>query len=300
MLLPIVEPRRKTLVTVDHVRQTITKLLSEAPAEPSAEVDLLLARSNRASQAGAPNSGIRLLSEEAAWAASFLYYTPIIINWDKQDARLPLALIRQGHRGIGDHALTLFFTEDSTVFDQSHIFFDGAWGAALAEITTNEALSWALYLSQLPAAAPGGTSLQRLPMKANSKIREAVAHATLPPEAAAESTAIRLNSVMALRRLFKTRNELVTVTVNDLLILYRGVHGQRYTPSLRLSEALQRLRSNPAAHKAYPMIEEAIDKVQHSNPAILSQWMPAKHHRENASTRSHSAIRCSICCTGTT
>ena len=58
--------------------------------------------------------------------------------------------------GITVQAPLFIKTGETFVFDQSHIFFDGAWGTALSEIMTNEALSWAHYLSMLPSPAPAG------------------------------------------------------------------------------------------------------------------------------------------------
>jgi len=63
-----------------------------------------------------------------------LRQAPVWFNSDQRPRRLPLAELRQAARGRGDHALTLFDTGETLVFDQSHIFFDGTWGAALAEI----------------------------------------------------------------------------------------------------------------------------------------------------------------------
>ena len=83
--------------------------------------------------------------------------TPIFMNVDALQAHNaignPLAQTRQVERGIGSHALTILDLGKTIAFDQSHIFFDGAWGAALAEIITNEALSWAVYFHQTPASA---------------------------------------------------------------------------------------------------------------------------------------------------
>jgi hypothetical protein len=230
------------------------------------DLDVLLARAGRPAQ---PQLRALLDGNESA-SIQTLGYTPIILNWDRQDARLPLSAIRQTKRGIGDHALTLFFTQDSTVFDQSHIFFDGAWGAALAEIMTGEALSWAVYFAQLPPPAPGALP-QCLSLVATPGVRQAAASAQLPAEAAAESTAIRLGPVMALRRLFKTRNDLINVTVNDLLVLYRSVHGKRYQPSGLLRAQVERMVTSAdlAERSLGGMIFDAWEKIVQANPAIL-------------------------------
>src|SRR5579859_4328179 len=212
VLIPVSSAPEGAMPDVESVRTLAACVLSHPHNGPSVSTDLLLAEASRSAQAGAPKAGLRALPDAQA-AVSALAHAPIILNWDQCDARLPLTAIRQGNRGVGDHALTLFFTPESTVFDQSHIFFDGTWGAALAEIMTGEALSWALYLAQLPASNPRQESLSFLPMAASDRLREAAAQARLSAEAGAESTAIRLAPVMALRRLFKTRNDLLNLTV---------------------------------------------------------------------------------------
>ncbi len=83
-----------------------------------------------------------------------LRFAPILISADTRSRSLPLSELRQAERGVGSHALTIFDTGETFVFDQSHIFFDGAWGTALSEIMTNEALSWARYLNLLPSPTP--------------------------------------------------------------------------------------------------------------------------------------------------
>jgi hypothetical protein len=278
-LMPVFDTQRGTVIGLDTIRSGVAYLLTEPPHESPAEVDMLLARASRAAQAGAPRSGLRATSSEAQQVAAALQYAPIILNWDRRDARLPLAVIRQEHRGIGDHALTLFFTDESTIFDQSHIFFDGAWGAALAEIMTNEALSWALYLSRLPDASPPAAPVSYVPMAASAKLREAAEKAQVAAEATAESTTIRLGPMMALRRLFRTRNDLINVTVNDLLILYRSLHGRRYSPFPPLQRSLAVLWQDgrPESRQAYHMILEAIEKAQRSNPAILIPMDASQH-----------------------
>jgi hypothetical protein len=87
-------------------------------------------------------------------------YAPILINADRRDRKLPLAELRQTERGIGSHALTIFDAGETFAFDQSHIYFDGAWGSAFAEIMTNEALSWARYFASLPPATPNVSGIR--------------------------------------------------------------------------------------------------------------------------------------------
>jgi hypothetical protein len=265
--IPVLDSNKIASYDVQTLRGIANAILASPGAVSGGDLDLLLVGASRSAQASLRSKAGAATQESIA----MLSHAPIIINWDRRDAQLPLALIRQGRRGIGDHALTLFFTDESTVFDQSHIFFDGAWGASLAEIMTGEALSWALYLAQLPQASPLRSSLPRLTLIASMEVREAVTQVQLPAEATAESTGIRLSSVLALRRLLKMRSDLVNVTVNDLLILYRTIHGQRYIPSSTLMAALDRLQadSRSPSRDIYRAIDEAIKKAQSSNPAIL-------------------------------
>ena len=84
------------------------------------------------------------------------------------------------------------------VFDQSHIFFDGAWGAALAEIMTNEATSWGVYLYTLDRPEPAqktppsvSVSLTKGEMALIQKLPR-VEH-----EAWAESAGIKIKAILA-------------------------------------------------------------------------------------------------------
>lgn len=199
-----------------------------------------------------------------------LRLAPVLINSDQRPRQLPLAEIRQTERGVGDHALTVFDTGETIVFDQSHIFFDGAWGAALAEIVTNEALSWAVYLAALPQAAAGGALPRRLafPIQApDVALLDPAPRVT--PEADAETEAINVKPILALRKLFKRRNDLLQLTVNDLLVLYRAIHALTYQPAPDLARALQDLARDPRARKAAMAAIAALDNTEPVNPAIL-------------------------------
>jgi hypothetical protein len=241
---------------IHAVRSAVAALLqSGGEREHESELDVLLARARRPGQAG-----LRAMADAGGREAiQALGYTPIILNWDHRDSRAPLSVVRQARRGIGDHALTLFFTQDSTVFDQSHIFFDGAWGAALAEIMTGEALSWAVYFAQVPPATPS-LPPKTLALVAPPGLHQAAVEAQLPAEAAAESTGIRL-----------APGDLISVTVNDLLVLYRSVHGRRYQPLASLHEQVERMAASadPTERRLSALIREAWQKIRETNPAIL-------------------------------
>jgi hypothetical protein len=251
----------------ETTRASVAAIMALSPSHPPAALDDILVTTQRSEQAELRS----FLDENTAHDITRLRHTPIILNWDERDAQQPLALIRQGKRGIGDHPLTIFRTAESMVFDQSHIFFDGGWGAAIAEIMTNEALSWATYFARLPAPSaarqtPYSPRLQVFPalvQKAN-RVR-------IGAEASAETTHIRLGPVMALRKLLKQRSDLAQLTVNDVLVLYRSLHAQRYKPSTEIQETLNLLARDPRpeAQQTYRLIIEELEKLRSKNPAML-------------------------------
>ncbi len=196
---------------------------------------------------------------------------PILLNFDARAADLPLAEIRQAERGCGDHALTVFDTGRSFVFDQSHIFFDGEWGAAFAEIMTNQALSMAVKLREMGMPQPSLTvpKLVHLPFEAD----ETAALRRLPqvtPEASAENHQIRIRSVRVLRHILKKRNDfLALLTVNDLLLLYRAIHAVRYMPDPRIVAELQAMQQEAYTSAAATMALEALASDKYTNPTLL-------------------------------
>jgi hypothetical protein len=209
------------------------------------------------------------LNPVAQEALMWLRTAPILINTDQRPHHLMLSEIRQSERGIGDHALTLFDTGKTIVFDQSHIYFDGAWGAAFAEILTNEALSWARYLSMidLPATPhPAGVRPLRFRWQQadDAKIDQAP---RIVPESSAETDQINLKSIVNLRAVFKQRSDLLQLTVNDLLVLYRAIHAQTYRPAPELVADLRALLPDP---RLRPAVQAALDALEDlDNPAIL-------------------------------
>ena len=233
---------------------------------PAADLDLLLPQCPRAIQ-----SKLRQQLPKAVQnAVTRLRRAPIIINWDAHDHAQPLARIRRDHRGIGDHALTLFRTSRSMVFDQSHIFFDGMWGMAVAEIMTTYALQKYQALTRQESAPSQAIALTPLALRGTPEVAAKVEESRLPAGAAAESTAIDVGPLLRLRKWLKQRG--VRLTVNDLLILYRVLYAPQYTPSARVDEALAELSQRiPAAeYKAlHKSIQETLDRFQETNPALL-------------------------------
>jgi hypothetical protein len=199
-----------------------------------------------------------------------LRHAPIIFNTDRRERGLPLAELRQAERGIGCHALTLLDTGETIVFDMSHIFFDGAWGASLAEIMTNEALAWGVYASNMPDMPPTNAHPKPLSFHFQPADREtiqAAPHATA--EASAESQQANVQAMLGLRKLFKRRNDLISLTVNDILILYRAIHAATYQPDPKLVSALEELLRQPAGRAAARAALDVIDPAHQVNPAIL-------------------------------
>ncbi|HNB53523.1 MAG TPA: hypothetical protein PK530_16355, partial [Anaerolineales bacterium] len=197
-----------------------------------------------------------------------LRLAPILINADPRPVTAPLAELRQTERGTGDHPLTIFLTGQTAVFDQSHIFFDGAWGAAFAEIMTNEALSWAVYLQTLPAAHPDPVHPYSLTFPLTASDLTTLQRApTRPVEVSAETDAVDLAAIVDLRRLFKRRSDLLRLTVNDLLILYRAIHNCTYALPAALETQLRALAHQRGTRYAALSTLEAYETS--TNPAIL-------------------------------
>ncbi len=272
-LLPVCAPGSDQPLNAETVRAQIAALLALPGAAPAPLMDLACIKRS------ALPALFRKLSPAVVEELSRLRYAPIIINADARHSSLPLTELRQAERGVGSHALTIFQTESTAVFDQSHIFFDGILGAALAEIITNEALSWAVYLNTLPAARP---AIQRLfsvlafPLTAAD--REQIRSAPrVTVETGAESDKVNLRACLNLRHYFKQRNHALKLTVNDLLVLYRAIHAVRYQPSPELENRLKKLASDRATRAIAEQIRAAIDESRRQNPSMLIPMDASRH-----------------------
>lgn len=195
---------------------------------------------------------------------------PIILNWDRRPFELPLAYIRRGRRGIGDHALTLFLTDQSVVFDQSHIFFDGVWGLAVAEIMTDSAIHWYARLASsrpVPPQKPASAPLRLSSPPQGGALSQSHGQRK---EAAAESAGVETGSLFRLRRWLRQRG--VRLTINDLLLLYRFFHVAWYQPSPRVNQALEAFQSQATtveAQAAHQAIKDTLARLQGTNPILL-------------------------------
>lgn len=202
---------------------------------------------------------------------SALRRAAVIINWDCRPHELPLAYIRRGRRGIGDHALTLFCTDQSMVFDQSHIFFDGVWGLAIAEIMTDSAVQWYQRLkSSDQPANPKTLVFKPLELKSTPQVDAMCQSHYRPNEAAAESAEVETRHLFRLRKWLLQRG--VRLTINDLLILYRFFHAAWYQPSQTLIQAQEAFHSRATseeAQAAYQAIESTLARLRETNPPLL-------------------------------
>ena len=263
-LLPACADKNGRPQNVATMRGFITNLMYHSNQRPPAQL-AGLAQTRRA----AFPDFLRGTGQGLRQELTSLRLAPIWINTDQQSRHQPLATLRQAERAIGDQPLTIFDTGETFVFDLSHIFFDGIWGAAVAEILTNEALSWAVYLHSQPSV----TAPQNRPYAPELTLRPAdrqrlQAAPRVAQEVSAETSAIDLPAILELRELFKQRNDLLQMTVNDLLVLYRTIHGLAYRPAPELVAQLEALlgdgRTQPAAKAAL-----TASQTQVNNPVIL-------------------------------
>lgn len=199
-----------------------------------------------------------------------LHHAPILFNADQRPAHLTLSDIRRGERGVGDHPLTLFDTGKTVVFDQSHIYFDGAWGTSLAEIFTREAMAWAVYLRSLPPPTANGTIVKPLAFPLESTEQRYIEQLPrVTPEVSAETDKINLQMLLTTRKLFKQRSDWLNLTVNDLLILYRAIHAVIYQPDPTLAAEVAALDKTAHHRQAAAQTQAALTSGRDVNPAIL-------------------------------
>ncbi|NWF65523.1 MAG: hypothetical protein HXY38_14595 [Chloroflexi bacterium] len=261
-LLPVCDEAGHPL-DVLTARAQIASLLNSPFAAPS-QISAL-AHVRRSALAGLRSK----LNPELVNELDNLKFAPILLSTDIRSRALPLSELRQTERGVGSHALTIFDTGETFVFDQSHIFFDGAWGTALAEIMTNEALSWARYLSLLPPVQPAQTRLfTSLALQISPADLDLIGQAPkLTPEIGAENDKIDLKVCAVLRKDFKQRNERIDLTINDLLVLYRAIHAATYTPSQAVLDGINTLSASKPDLAA--SLKQLVEEGSRTNPSIL-------------------------------
>jgi hypothetical protein len=247
------------------VKGQVDAILRQAGAAPTAHsaTDLLLASAPRSRQHALRD----MLDREARAELAALRSAPIVVNWDIHRGDQPLAAIRRTRRGCGDHALTLVRTDRGMVFDMSHIFFDGGWGLALAEIITNCATSLVpLAVDAQPAAvAPAAPLALAAPPAFAAAAQAALAYS--PAEVAAETTAVNLRAMAQLRR--RLAKIQLAPTINDLLLLARCAHATSYQPGLIARRALEAIAALEGGPALVQHIMAHLDEQRTINPALL-------------------------------
>jgi hypothetical protein len=277
-LIPTCEPGTSKPISAETVRSQISALVTHPSDSPPLHLTSLAKVKRAALVELRAKMGPDVIRE-----LDLLHLAPVLLNFDRRFPDQTLSKIRQGERGMGDHALTIFDTGQTFVFDQSHIFFDGAWGAALAEIITNEALEWAEELQTQPVARPGNVRPYALRVNFTTSQMALIEGAPMArSEAGAETDAVKLRLVMSLRKLFKLRSDHLNLTVNDLLILYRAIHAITYEPHPYLAAALQKLVGESRTQDVGLAALDVIYNSKHMNPAVL---IPIDASRRNPADR---------------
>lgn len=249
----------------EQIQRWLTGIVSSSSREDPPTLDLLLAPAARSRQSRLRSR----LPDKTREEIRALQKAPVILNWDVQPHEIPLAYIRRGRRGIGDHPLTIFRTRRSMVFDQSHIFFDGMWGMAISEITTHGALQWYQRLSDRPPPSPV-PSLAPLALTGVSGAEAEARRCAKIGGTAAESNGVDMRRLLRLRKWLRQRG--VTLTVNDLLLLYRSFHAVDYRISPAAQRALDASRARaerPEARAALESIETTLAHSRETSPALL-------------------------------
>ncbi len=244
----------------------LAAIFSMPASAPPPMLDLMLAEISRPFQ----QQLRRELPAAAQAELAALRHAPIIINWDRHPYELPLAYIRRGRRGIGDHSLTIFRTDQSIVFDQSHIFFDGVWGLAVAEIMTDSAIHWYRHLASDQPVAPQTPAPVPLALKSTRQVETLHQTHCQGDEVAVESAEIETRPLFRLRQWLRQRG--VPLTINDLLLLYRCFHAAWYQPSAEVNQALEAFHSRATSEKAraaYQAIEDTLARLRGTNPTLL-------------------------------
>jgi len=252
--------------SVESARSICGAIVRSKPTIQPTSIDRALCTAYRRDQAALR----RQLPESVKNELKRLRMAPIILNWDQVSADQPLADIRSGRRGIGDHALTVFRTSRSIAFDLSHIFFDGPWGMAVAEILTSQAARFARQLN----ASSRPTELNRftcLNLETPNPVLAQVRKSHLPSEVSAETSLLRMDLVQGARRSLYKRNKDLSLTFNDMLVLYRSLFGPTYQPSSELMGELAALHasSEPRVQRAAELALESIEIARQQSPALL-------------------------------
>lgn len=250
-----------------RIKGQLKQILEHAEANGLGDehhVDVLLAETPRKHQKRLRS----LLPPDTQNLLNDLAQAPIIINWDRRARDTSLAELRRAHRGIGDHALTIMRTESSVIFDQSHVFFDGTWSMAMAEVLTSAAVQWC---NRCITIAPSESSpLKPLTFKPSSAFIQQAKPRQQVPEISAETTIYDISLIFQLREMLdKTGTHL---TINDLLVITRIFHASHYKPSPEVQKEIDDFEANARTSRerhAVAALEQSLQRGRLTNPALL-------------------------------
>ncbi len=277
-------------VPPQELKRRVTAILHHSwQMDPNtSELDLMLVEAPRAEQEHLRG----LLSRRSQWELKQLRLTPIILNWDLQEFNQTLGDIRSNRRGISDHALTIFRTDQSFIFDQSHIFFDAIWGIALSQIMTDGAIELYETFAQLPTLPPtemlekSGPQKQhsayQLYLKSTPSLEEEIKAKAYRGrrDVSVENCSVDLAKINELRRLLRPVG--INISVNDILTLYRSIYDPIYSEMVATGLGVRRklmsrldgvLPSGPQKLRAVKLIDETLiemkKELETSNPSLL-------------------------------
>jgi hypothetical protein len=258
--------------------------LKASELDPRQMPDMLLANAFRGKQ----DTLRGLLSASTRDELEVLRSAPILVNWDLQQADLPLGQVRRVQRGVGDHAITIIRAGDRVIFDMSHIFFDGIWGAVLTEIVTSFAVALSEQVHQM---IPGRTKIDKpLRLGASPAFLKAARSRDVqaPIEADAETTAVSITTINRLRRRLAERE--LHMTVNDVLLLGRYFHAATYRPGPVAMAALNDLEGRGGeAARLHDQIVRTLEEQRALVPSILipmdASWIDPRQRLHPATLR---------------
>jgi hypothetical protein len=141
---------------------------------------------------------------------------------------------------------------------------------AVAEILTSQAARFARQLN----ASSRPTELNRftcLNLETPNPVLAQVRKSHLPSEVSAETALLRMDLVQGARRSLYKRNKDLSLTFNDMLVLYRSLFGPTYQPSSELMGELAALHasSEPRVQRAAELALESIEIARQQSPALL-------------------------------
>ncbi len=251
--------------SVKHKLQMILEQPPQDDWEVEPAVDILLAETPRRCQRRLRG----LLPVHTRRRVEALSRAPIILNWDEQPRDRTLAELRRARRGIGDHSLTIMRTDSSILFDQSHIFFDGTWSLAMAEVLTSAAVQWC---RRCIAIAPAQTSTPRpLDLEPTQHFLREARRRRQVPEVSAETVIYDISQIFKLRAMLLKEYD-TALTVNDLLVTTRIFHAAHYRPSAQVQAEIDAFTAGAgteAERRAARAVARSLLRGRRQNPALL-------------------------------